>query len=1492
MTNARESEPQRVIATITEDVKVEAVAAALKRHTVTGATIITHGFQLPWDENGDSLMSLAKAVLYRANLENGPNETAWLLDYDVLQQGGADAFDSGASTLPDTDGLPQTGELVLLWDWAGGSNEKSSGWGEAAGDALFSMLVTLGLADPSEHNTVPLHFIGHSFGAAVTSEAVKRLATYDISVDQVTYLDPHDFDQSQFYDTLQRLFELGLPQPIPVGQADHGLNYGVSVWDTVVFADVYYQTRGSNEGAGWWVSDYLVPEGRPIPGAYNVLLDTELPSLDPPPYESLDAAGDHSYVWNTFYQQSVENVGSATGYAFSRVAHNTDRQSAPPNFFGYGQSHEHSSPLLVDQTTGVANTAGLNDLGFSNANTFAAHKWAPPDNLQTIVNGDFQRPGIPNAAVFFVPGWSDHGGGGFGAVISDTTNGLLHLDKVYSKRTHNRFYVPEDAEFLSFDLPLVEGADGTLTVWFDLDTTLEEIPFSQLLHNGDSRSLPIPSPLRNKVHSLSFRIDTNDPVAYVLIDNVRLAASNDYSPVFTSSATPSVPENTNSVLTVTATDGDLPAQTVTYSLTGGADQAHFSITSGGVLTFIAAPNYESPTDTNADNVYLVQVTANDGNGGTTLQNLSVSVVNQPEGTAGNDAFTLTYGASSVAITISTNGGPTTSLGTFPLTAPLTLFGLGGTDSVKIVGTSGSDVIEVSSSGVVVNGSTLILNSTESLLLVGGAGNDTYRFDADNALGLISLDEVGGGNDTLDFSLTDTIGNTVNLAIATTQIVNANLSLNLKSASTFENVTGGSGNDTTTGNTLANVLRGGDGNDALLGSSGDDLLEGGAGNDTQDGGAGNDTYLYDVDTNQGTETLTDASGTDTISFSGSSANVTFNLGITTAQSVNGTVLTLSTATAFDNLIGGGGNDTLTGNAGANTLIGGAGNDTLAGAAGNDIYLFDADTPLGSDTLTDAVGKETISFAGTSANVAVSLGLTTPQTVNGCLTLTLASATTFDTLTGGDGNDTLTGNSAANSLTGGAGNDLLAGGTENDTYLFDADLILGSDTIDEAVGAGTDLVSFTLTTTTAVTMSLGTLGSQVVVLGKLSITLLSDAAIENMTAGTLGGTFTGNSLANTLTGGSGSDTLNGMGGNDKMVGNSGNDILDGGTGNDTLTGGAGNDTLIGGAANDLYVFDADAAIGTDTIDESGGGIDTLDFTSTTTKAVVVDLSLATMQIVHLNHSLILGSGTAIENVKGGSLGDVLTGNSLANTLTGNADNDTLNGGDGDDLLIGNAGNDILNGGLHNDVYQFDVDVVLGSDIINDTDGVDVLDFALTTTVGITLDLAVTSVQAIHATNLSLTLPVGTVIETVLGTAKNDTILGNDADNILVGNAGNDVLQGRAGRDILIGGLGADTLDGGADDDVLIGGKTTNDAVISKLNDLRAEWISANLYATRITNLRAGVGPSVASLKAKVTVTNDATSGSVDVMTGGTGDDWFFKALDDVITDLLAGETLDLL
>ncbi|PNQ96499.1 hypothetical protein C1S70_22930, partial (plasmid) [Azospirillum argentinense] len=98
------------------------------------------------------------------------------------------------------------------------------------------------------------------------------------------------------------------------------------------------------------------------------------------------------------------------------------------------------------------------------------------------------------------------------------------------------------------------------------------------------------------------------------------------APVFTSSATASVPENTTAVVTLAATDSSGP---VTYSLVGGADQAKFSL-SGAALTFATAPDYESPTDSDGNNVYVVVVRATDANGNTTDQTISVTVTDVNE----------------------------------------------------------------------------------------------------------------------------------------------------------------------------------------------------------------------------------------------------------------------------------------------------------------------------------------------------------------------------------------------------------------------------------------------------------------------------------------------------------------------------------------------------------------------------------------------------------------------------------------------------------------------------------------------------------------------------------------------------------------------------------------------------------------------------------------------------------------------------------------------
>ncbi|MCA9063581.1 MAG: cadherin domain-containing protein, partial [Planctomycetaceae bacterium] len=113
----------------------------------------------------------------------------------------------------------------------------------------------------------------------------------------------------------------------------------------------------------------------------------------------------------------------------------------------------------------------------------------------------------------------------------------------------------------------------------------------------------------------------NQATASVFVNN---------QPVITSSNSVSVPENTTSAITVTATDADV-GQTLSYSITGGNDQSKFAInSSSGALSLIAAPNFESPTDANSDNVYEVQVTVSDGFGGTDVQSISVTVTDVNE----------------------------------------------------------------------------------------------------------------------------------------------------------------------------------------------------------------------------------------------------------------------------------------------------------------------------------------------------------------------------------------------------------------------------------------------------------------------------------------------------------------------------------------------------------------------------------------------------------------------------------------------------------------------------------------------------------------------------------------------------------------------------------------------------------------------------------------------------------------------------------------------
>ena len=72
--------------------------------------------------------------------------------------------------------------------------------------------------------------------------------------------------------------------------------------------------------------------------------------------------------------------------------------------------------------------------------------------------------------------------------------------------------------------------------------------------------------------------------------------------VFVDALTQNSIENKNEILDIQASDAE--GNPITFSIAGGSDAAHFNINAAsGALSFNAAPDFESPADTDTDNIY-------------------------------------------------------------------------------------------------------------------------------------------------------------------------------------------------------------------------------------------------------------------------------------------------------------------------------------------------------------------------------------------------------------------------------------------------------------------------------------------------------------------------------------------------------------------------------------------------------------------------------------------------------------------------------------------------------------------------------------------------------------------------------------------------------------------------------------------------------------------------------------------------------------------------
>ena len=123
----------------------------------------------------------------------------------------------------------------------------------------------------------------------------------------------------------------------------------------------------------------------------------------------------------------------------------------------------------------------------------------------------------------------------------------------------------------------------------------------------------------------------------------------DASPVITTASLILVVENETAVATLAAADADLPAEDLTWRITGGDDRNKFRLTADGVLTFAAAPDYEEPDDSDGDGDYEVAVQVTDGFNPVeavftvTLQDVDDTAPVHSSAMVNGATLTLTYG---------------------------------------------------------------------------------------------------------------------------------------------------------------------------------------------------------------------------------------------------------------------------------------------------------------------------------------------------------------------------------------------------------------------------------------------------------------------------------------------------------------------------------------------------------------------------------------------------------------------------------------------------------------------------------------------------------------------------------------------------------------------------------------------------------------------------------------------------------------------------------
>lgn len=641
------------------------VTASYRRY---GTTVLTHGLQVP----GSSDKALSTwlwdaACMIRQKAGRGrilvyEKASGEFVPYDEISPASfqEDDFYSlytkgiclevGTGQNINAPANQEDGEDILVFNWTKDSNNLGLGYSEAAASALHAAL----RQRDKDDGLGPLHLLGHSRGAAVMSETAERLLASGQEVEQLTYLDPHDWGydisdatEVDFFGAISisviegvrledgrilpdlevNTFSVGEPRAsnfefvyyykkiIPILRDEAPIK-GVVGWDDVEWVESYYQANDSKDlvfereksaqskqydrdNCSRTAVFSQALNGRPVWGTYA----SDWSSID----ETDSSRGEtcdinHGGIYREYIRTIEGTSDQSDGYAYSRIG-GFEHLRDPESVYG------NQVPTRFD---------------FQNRG-------------HGIVNGDFER-GSTNLLASVVceyntgciPGWKAHGGEG----SAELKDGHLFLTNEGASQVSDRFYVPESAEWIRFTYKVEDVGDGRDQLHASIGVQ-GEIGFSALpgayrngvTTNETSQSrfvaelLPV-GEAKGTVQQIKFRLASSGSVtSEVFVDDVQIISGTNQPP-YVASGIP----NQNRRLENGAFDIDVGTVFEDAEASSLQIEAQTSDPSIAPIQLNGMTLTITPQAAGATSVELV---AEDGGGQTATHRFAVTVIDEP-----------------------------------------------------------------------------------------------------------------------------------------------------------------------------------------------------------------------------------------------------------------------------------------------------------------------------------------------------------------------------------------------------------------------------------------------------------------------------------------------------------------------------------------------------------------------------------------------------------------------------------------------------------------------------------------------------------------------------------------------------------------------------------------------------------------------------------------------------------------------------------------------